>query len=395
MTTPIILPITMEPGMGPIQYCMLMIVNLGMGLITPPVGGTLFIGSAISGIGVEKGNFSMKVLILGGTGVISRSIVDKAIDRGFEVTAVNRGSRQLDVAKNVRTITADRKDASAFAAALAHEKPDVVIDMIAFNAEDAKQTVELFRDRAAQIIVTSSIAAYARPYKSLPIREDAESLLAGSDFAYGQLKADMERYLTAEMNKPGAAITIIRPSLTFGPGARNFGMLRQNYNVVQRIKDGKPLVMVGEGVIPWCFTYAEDLAYGFVLACGNERTYNDCFHVVSDEMVVWEDIYRFVGELVGKEPILYNIPSALLREADPAVATHLNVEKVYCSVFSTGKFRKAAPDFKTAWKFKDGLARVIASWEEDKLGVDEAKNAQEDYMCGCWEAFRDNLLKKK
>jgi nucleoside-diphosphate-sugar epimerase len=335
----------------------------------------------------------MNVLILGGTGVISRAIVGQALDRGFEVTTVNRGSKTLGFEDRVRTITADRKDAAGFAAALGDERPDVVIDMIAFGTEEARQTLELFRDRSAQIIVTSSIAAYNRPYNSLPIREDAETLLEGSDFAYGQQKADMERYLTSEMGKPGAALTIIRPSLTFGPGARNFGMLRQNYNVVQRIRDGKPLVMVGEGVIPWVFTYVDDLARGFVLACGNERAYNDHFHVVSDEMVLWEDIYRFVGELVGREPVLYNVPSALLREFDPAVATHLNVEKVYCSVFSNDKFRAAAPEYKPVWKFKDALAKVIESWERDGLGVDAAKTAQEDHICACWEAFRENLLK--
>jgi nucleoside-diphosphate-sugar epimerase len=335
----------------------------------------------------------MKLLILGGTGVISRSIVEQALAGGFEVTTVNRGSKTIGFENRIRRIAADRKDAAGFARALKDERPDVVIDMIAFDPGDARQTLDLFRNRAAQIIVTSSIAAYTRPYNSLPIREDAETLLKGSDFAYGQLKADMERVLAAEMGKQGAAVTIIRPSLTFGPGARNFGMLRQNYNVVQRIRDGKPLVMIGEGVIPWAFTYVDDLARGFILACGNERACNDHFHVVSDEMVLWEDLYRFVGELVGREPILYNVPSALLRECAPAVATHLNVEKAYCSVFSIAKFRAAAPEYKPAWKFKDGLARVIESWEHDGLGVDAEKDAQEDRICSCWEAFRKCLLK--
>ena len=336
----------------------------------------------------------MKILILGGTGVISRAIVAAALERGFEVTSVNRGSRKIGFEDRLRTITADRRDAAAFAAALRDERPDVVIDMIAFTAEEARQTVEMFRDRAAQIIITSSIAAYNRPYNSMPISEDAETLLEGSTFAYGQLKADLERYLTAEMRETGAAITIIRPSLTFGAGARNFGTLRQNYNVVQRIRDGRPLVMIGEGVIPWGFTYVDDLAQGYILSCGNPRTYNNHFHVVSDEVMLWEDLYRIVGDLVGREPIFYNVPSALLREFDPAVATHLNAEKAYCSVFSNAKFRKAAPEYRPVWKFKDGMAKLIASWEEDGLGVDAAKDAQEDHICACWEAFRDNLLKK-
>ncbi len=334
----------------------------------------------------------MKLLILGGTGVISRAIVRQAIDKGFDVTMVNRGSRQIGFEASVRTIQADRADKAGFAEKLKAEKPDTVIDMIAFDAKDAAETLRLFRDRAKQIIITSSIAGYARPYQSLPSREDRERPLLDSTFTYGRLKAEMDRYLLGEMQKPGAAITIIRPSLTFGPGARNFGTLRQNYNVVQRIKDGKPLVMVGEGTASWCFTYADDLAQGYILSCGNERTYNEHFHITSDELVIWSDLYRFVGELVGREPVLNYVPSALLREIDGKLMEHLNYEKVYSNVFCCDKFKKAAPEFRPAWRFKDGLAKVIESWEKDGLGVDPAKDALEDKICACYAAFRESLL---
>ena len=54
IVTPILLPITTSLGMDPIQFCMMLIINLGIGLITPPVGSTLFIGSAISGRSVGQ-----------------------------------------------------------------------------------------------------------------------------------------------------------------------------------------------------------------------------------------------------------------------------------------------------------------------------------------------------
>ncbi|GHU36562.1 hypothetical protein AGMMS50256_33320 [Betaproteobacteria bacterium] len=335
----------------------------------------------------------MKLLILGGTGVISRSIVRLAQERNIEVVIVNRGNRQVEFADKVRAIQADRSDPAGFAEKLKGERPDVVIDMISFNPEDARQTLDLFRSRARQIIITSSNAAYDRPYQSFPVREDQEKLIVGGDFAYGREKAAMERFLVAEMPKPGAAITIIRPSLTFGPGARNFGMLRQNYNVVQRIRDGKPLVMVGEGVAPWTFTYVDDLALGFVLACGNERTYNDYFQVLNNERMVWEDLYRLVGDLVGKKPVLNYVPSQLLKEMDDKLFSHLNIEKVHPSLFSIEKFQKAVPEFRPLWKFKDGLAKVIESWEREKLGVDAAKDKLEDAICASYASFRDNLLK--
>ena len=54
MLTPVILPIWMSLGLSPIQLGIVMVLNLGIGLLTPPVGSTLFIGSAISGIRIEK-----------------------------------------------------------------------------------------------------------------------------------------------------------------------------------------------------------------------------------------------------------------------------------------------------------------------------------------------------
>ena len=54
MLTPVILPIWMSLGLSPIHLGVVMVLNLGIGLLTPPVGSTLFIGSAISGIKIEK-----------------------------------------------------------------------------------------------------------------------------------------------------------------------------------------------------------------------------------------------------------------------------------------------------------------------------------------------------
>ncbi len=48
IVTPILLPIAQQFGMDPANFCAMLILNLGIGLITPPVGNTLFIGSAIS-----------------------------------------------------------------------------------------------------------------------------------------------------------------------------------------------------------------------------------------------------------------------------------------------------------------------------------------------------------
>lgn len=54
ITTPVLLPVAKAVGVDPVHFGIIMVLNLGIGLLTPPVGSTLFIGSAISGISIEK-----------------------------------------------------------------------------------------------------------------------------------------------------------------------------------------------------------------------------------------------------------------------------------------------------------------------------------------------------
>ncbi|MEA4932597.1 MAG: NAD-dependent epimerase/dehydratase family protein [Lawsonibacter sp.] len=333
----------------------------------------------------------MKILVLGGTGVISRQIVKQAVEKGYDVTIFNRGSRELPECAGAQVVLGDRK-AADFADKFAGENYDTVIDMICFNENDARQTVEVFGGKAKQIIVTSSIAAYDRPYHSYPIREETEHLRTDPAFAYGYKKALLDGYLQSQMHHHPAAITVIRPSLTFGPGAANFGMLRQNRNLVRRIKEGKPVVMVGEGVIPRNFTFARDLAQAFVLACCNENTYNDVFHVTNSEIVMWEDLYRAAGKAVGKEPNMAYISSHLLREFMPSVCEHLNFEKVHFSVFSTEKFRRAVPEFNPTVGVDEGVKELVDWWESTDFPYDEERDALEDAVCGAYSKFEQTLV---
>ena len=334
----------------------------------------------------------MKILILGGTGTISSEIVRQALAAGHSLTLVNRGNRPSAYQDQVTSVVADRSDKAAFAEAMKPLQADVVIDMICFNEENARQTVELFADRVQQIIVTSSIAAYNRPYHSFPIREEAETLRTSPDFGYGFHKAEAERYLQSQMNHHQAAITIIRPSFTFGAGTANLGILRQNRNLVRRIQEGKPVVMVGEGGIPWTFTFARDLASAYVLSAGNEKTYNDAFHVTNTELVMWEDLYKAIGSALGKEVEMCYISSVLLREFYPEVCAHLNFEKVHFNYYSIEKFRRAVPEYHPVVGLQEGIREVMDWWEATGFPYDEEKDKLEDQICGLYKQFEKDLL---
>ena len=230
--------------------------------------------------------------------------------------------------------------------------------MLCFNEKDARSTVAAFRDRVGQIVVCSSIAAYKRPYRSVPTVEAAEKLWDDQTFAYGYQKAEAERYLWRVIKEDKLPITIIRPGLTYGIGAVNIGILRQNYGIIDRIRKGKPLVMFGDGSTSWSWTFAPDLAKGFAGVLGQERAYGEAYHVTSEERCVWEDLYLEFGRIVGKEPRTVHISAETLYKAAPNLCGHLYFEKAYSGLFDNAKIRQVIPDFKADITLREGLTSI-------------------------------------
>ena len=333
----------------------------------------------------------MKILILGGTGVISRAIVERLLGDGHEVVLFNRGKRSVSFSRDVRVIVGDRYAEKGLETALGRETFDAVIDMICFNPKDAEETLKVFPERAGHIITTSSIAAYKRPYHTLPTREDAEELFDNPVFPYAFNKAEMERYIWAEVKKRQLPVTVIRPSLTYGVGATNIGVLRQNYGILYRIRNEKPLVMFGDGSTPWQFTFVEDLAKAYAGVVGNPKTFGQAYHATTDEIHRWEDLYLEFGRIVGKEPRIVHVPSELLMQAAPSLCSHLFFEKTFPGVFDNGKIRAVVPGFKAEVSFQEGLATIAEWFDREAAEVDPEKDRLEDQIVSFYEEFAGRM----
>ena len=333
----------------------------------------------------------MNVLVLGGTGVISRQIVSLLLANQHAVTVYNRGSRQVEYSGEVRQITGDRADRARFEAAMQRESFDAVIDMICFNEDDARSTVAAFRGSGAQIVVCSSVAAYKRPYRSVPTVESAESLFDDPIFGYAYDKAQVERYLNTVVQDEQAPVTIIRPSLTFGPGAANMGVLRQNYGIIDRIKKDKPLVMFGDGSTPWSFTFTPDLAKAFVGVLGNPQTYGQAYHACSEERCRWEDLYLEFGKVLDKKPHIVHIPSELLMAANPDLFSHLYFEKTYVGLFDNTKIRSVIPDFNCDISLNAGVRMMIDWFESEANQVDPEKDELEDRLVALHTSWKEQM----
>jgi len=333
----------------------------------------------------------MKVLVIGGKGMISSQIVDQLLLANHDVSIFDKDDAPSSLQAQVRQIFGDKFNRSQFEANMKKEKFDVVIDMLCFSADDAGSVMSAFRGRVEQLIVTSSVAAYNRPAKSMPIKEEAEELNKQELWGYGIQKANVERCLHNAIKEENYPITIVRPSLTYGVGAVNIGVLRQNYGIVDRIRKSKPLVMFGDGKTPWSFTFAPDLAKGFAGLVGQRKAYGQAYHICNEDRQVWEDLYLEFGKILGIEPKIVYIPSVMLYKAAPSLCDHIYFEKCYAGLYDNSKIRTIIPGFKASITLNEGLNMILEYFERDSHVIDHRKDKLEDDLAAIYSTWSSKL----
>lgn len=330
----------------------------------------------------------MKVLIVGGSGNISTDITKQLLELKHDVSVINRGIRKSFT--NVENIICDIKDVDKYKSIMNGREFDVVIDMLCYTQEDVEFSYELYKDKCNQFIVCSSTAAYQRPMVSCPVTVE-DKILVENTYQYGYRKACIERFLQSKMNETN--ITIIRPSLTFGEGAKNVGFLRQNYNIIERINTNKPLISFGEGLNPFTFSFSPDVAQGFVLCCNNEKTFGKTYTITCGDFHYIDDLYNTFAEVLNKKAIIYHIPSELLIEYD-VMFNHLYFEKRHIGYYTLNEFLADVPEFKPQYDLKKGVEMMINFFNKEKY-IDEALMDMEDDLASRYLAFKKIMQLKR
>lgn len=159
----------------------------------------------------------MKLLFIGGTGVISSACSNLAIERGHELFLLNRSvSTKYPSPKHATILRADIHAAPEYLSALlAGHHFDAVVDFIAFSPQDIERDISLFRDRTDQFVFISSASAYQKPLQNYLITE--ETPLENPFWEYSRNKIACEDLLMKTYRADGFPVTIIRPSHTYGP----------------------------------------------------------------------------------------------------------------------------------------------------------------------------------
>ncbi len=309
----------------------------------------------------------MKVLFIGGTGIISSACSELALQRGIDLTLLNRGQSPRPVPAGAKVLHADIRQPASAAAMLGNLTFDTVVNWVAFTPDQVQRDMELFRNRTRQYIFISSASAYQKPPRSLPVTESTP--LHNPFWQYSRDKAACEALLELAGRQQDFPFTIVRPSHTYD---RTLLPFHGGYTTVARMRSRKPVVVHGDGTSLWTLTHHRDFAIGFTGLLGNPHAIGHSFHITSDEWLSWNQIYQTIAQAAGVEPQLVHVPSELIAAYDPDWGASLLGDKAHSMIFDNRKIRQLVPEFQPVIPFWQGAQEIIA-WYDANLsqqGVD-------------------------
>lgn len=303
----------------------------------------------------------MKVLFIGGTGTISMAISKLVLQKGWELWLINRGNRNgVAGLEKAHFINADINDEKKVCDALNGMFFDVVCDFIGFVPEQIERDYRIFKDKTEQYMYISSASAYQKPCANYLISE--KTPLANPFWEYSRNKIACEELLMKHYREDGFPVTIIRPSHTYDERSVPLGVHgnKGSWQVVKRIKEGKPVIIHGDGTSLWTLTHNSDFAKGFVGLMGNIHAIGDAVQIMSDETVTWNQIYECIAKTLGvKLKAVYVSSSYLAANSKYDFTGSLIGDKANSVVFDCSKLKSLVPDFVATKRMDEGIKETV------------------------------------
>lgn len=324
----------------------------------------------------------MKVLFIGGTGVISEGVSKLLVEKDIDLYLYNRGNKPDLIPDCAKLIKGNIRDVKSSKEILSRYCFDIVVNWIAFTPEHIKNDLELFKGKIKQYIFISSASAYQKPLNEYLITESTP--LSNPYWQYSRDKIACEELLMKEYRENGFPITIVRPSYTYGntmiPASLN--SWEYPWSLIDRMRKGKKIIVHGDGTSLWTMTHNSDFARGFIGLLSNDKAIGHAFHITSDEVLNWNQIYQEIAEAAGVRADLIHIASDFIISKLPDKKGSLLGDKSVSAVFDNSKIKKFVPDYCPRVSFAEGIKKTINYFEnhQDLCTVDDNWNEKMDMI---------------
>ena len=310
----------------------------------------------------------MRVLIIGGSGLISTETARALLELGHDTTAVTRGQKAFRVESSkgarLKTVVADRQNSDALRRVADAVDPEVIIDQICYQPREMGELLRVRSHGLKQIVLVSTVCAFGGRLVEHPARAGTERRPISE---YGRRKREIEDMLL-EANRSGyVAGTIMRPSSTDGPGAFLSGNLwGRDATLFTLLKANRPIIVCAGGVL--CqHGSAHDVGRAIALAAGRPKCYGKAYQAVGDECVTQGEWTRRTAlALDCKEPNVFPIDSAWLCEKLknwPRAGFLRDIWRYHC-IFDNGELKRDIPEWRPEVAIADN-ARLTWEWAQE------------------------------
>jgi nucleoside-diphosphate-sugar epimerase len=324
----------------------------------------------------------LRVLFIGGTGVISSACSRVAVEHGIDLFVLNRGrSTDRPLPLGVTTLQADVREPRSVRQEIKDLLFDAVVDWVAFTPDQVRTDIELFSGRTGQYVFISSASAYQTPPARVPVTESTP--LRNPFWAYSRGKIACEGLLVAAYREQGFPATIVRPSHTYDQTTVPFD---GRWTVLGRMLAGKPVIVHGDGTSLWTLTHHEDFARAFVPLLAHPRTLGEAIQITSDDVLTWNQIAEALAAALGVSARVVHVPSDAIAAADPDWGAGLLGDKAHSMIFDNAKVRGLVPGWRAVIPFEQG-AREIADWyraDPARQVTDARLDAVMDKLAAAW-----------
>lgn len=322
----------------------------------------------------------MKILIVGGTGVLSSAVVKEALKKKHDIYMINRGNNIKQIPSDVTLYKTDYHDSDRVKTFIKDKNFDVVIDFICYNKEQIKYSLDLFGSITKQYIFISSCAVY-NTKKCTFCTEESPKIL--DTWQYSVEKVECENLLISECKSKGINYTIIRPCVTYGDTRIPYGISPQygyHWTLIARILNDKPIITWNGGINRRNIMHVDDFAVGLVGLFGNPKAINESFNICGDETPSWNEVLDCISNILNKDIIRFDLTPELYAKEIPSRKGEIIGGRSTDAINSNQKIKDAVPEFKCNITLKDGIKRTIEAYKRQNYqkGIDWNFDAQTD-----------------
>ncbi len=303
----------------------------------------------------------MKILIIGGTGTISTDVVIYALNKGMSVYMLNRGNIDNPLLKDAVFLKTDIRNIQKVKQLVASLHFDVVVDFLSFNVKELEGTFDFFSDKCNQYIFISSATGY-NVFKDPDEVISEQTKLFNPLWKYANEKILCENFLKRESVKKKLNYTIVRPYVTYDINRIPYPIIpprKYQWTLIKRILEGKPIVVCNDGTAKCTLTHSRDFAVGLVGLFNNPISFNNDFHITSNDAPTMNEIITAIGDALNTIPVIINLPIKHIVNDLPEFKDELIGGKANNMVFNNAKIRDAVKDYNSTILFREGITETI------------------------------------